>query len=81
MLTYPKYGVIWSATRCASVLATILLVTPFVALALAPLLLLLVPLAFVAIPFVILAFWPGAAESHMENRRLRAWQPVALKAA
>ena len=81
MLPYPKYGVIWSVTRGASVLATILLVTPFVAFALAPVLLLLMPLAFIAIPFMVLAFWPGAAENHMETRRIRAWQPAVLKAA
>jgi hypothetical protein len=79
MLPYPKYGVIWSVTRAAVVLATVLLVTPFVAFALAPVLLLLVPLTFIAIPFMILAFLPGAAENHSESLRIRARRPITLQ--
>ena len=81
MLRYPRYGVIWSITRGGAVFAAVLLSAPFVALALAPVLLLLVPLAFIAIPLLIFAFFPGASINHTETRRSHARRLQTLQQA
>ena len=80
MFHYPKYGVVWSISRAALVATTVLLMLPFIALAVAPVMLLLLPLAFVALPFMIVGFFAGAAGNHMESRRIAAWRPLTVRA-
>jgi hypothetical protein len=79
MARYSKYGLIWSVLRIAVIVVTVVLVGPFVALGLAPMLLVLLPVALLALPFMLFAFFSGAAEARMETRRMRAWHMFAAR--
>ena len=63
-----------SLYRVVTSLATVILVPPFNALAVAPMLLLLLPVTFVAIPFMIPAFFPAAASTTTEFQKVPAWR-------
>ena len=67
--------------RIATVLLTAILLPPFVVLAIAPMLLMLVPVAFVAIPFMIPAFFGAAHSSQAECQRVRAWRGALVPQA
>jgi hypothetical protein len=57
--------------------ASVILLPPFVALAIGPMLLLLLPVALVAIPIMIPAFFGGARSNQVETVRIRSWRPSA----
>ena len=60
--------------RLGAVLLTVILLPPFVALAIVPMLFMLVPVAFVVIPFMIPAFFGAAHSNQVESHRIRAWR-------
>jgi hypothetical protein len=60
------------ALRTGIVLLAAILVPPFVILAIAPMLLIVAPVAFIAIPFMLSAFAPEAREVQVAPRRLVA---------
>lgn len=72
----PNHGVTFGVTRALFTWTAVVLVPPFAALAFAPMLLLLAPLALIALPFMVAAFFTGAADHHMETRRIHAWRPA-----
>jgi uncharacterized membrane protein YoaK (UPF0700 family) len=49
-------------------------------LAALPMLLVLLPLAFAGLPFLVVSFLSGASNNRFETRRIRAWQAVAQPA-
>ena len=67
-----------STVRGAAVLGAAVLVPPFIALAVAPMLLMLLPVAFVAIPFMVPAFFGGAHANRSESIRNRKWPTELL---
>jgi hypothetical protein len=54
---------------------------PLLLLAFAPLLLILTPVAFVALPFMLVSFCGGAGDTHMETRRIDSWRVRAATLA
>ena len=72
-----------SPSRSASVLraiasvAAILLLPPFVVLAVAPMLLMLVPVALIGIPFIVPAMLSGSLAARAEDRQRASWRPAA----
>lgn len=55
--------------RSAAIAATLLLLPPFFVLAVAPMLLFLVPVAILGIPFIIPALCPGSLGALQDQRR------------
>jgi hypothetical protein len=66
--------------RITAVLVSLLLLPPFIALAVAPMLLFLVPVAIVGIPFMIPAFFSGSLSTSLELKRVESWRPRAFAA-
>jgi hypothetical protein len=66
------------AIRVAATLATVLLLPPFLLLAVAPMLLMLVPVAIVAIPFIIPALLSVSLAARSEERVRASWRPKAI---
>jgi hypothetical protein len=64
-----------SAGRVFAAIVGLILLLPFTLLALAPMLLFLVPVAIVGIPFMIPAFVTGLAAIRGESRRTLATRP------
>ena len=64
-----------SFLRLTTSVATAVLVPPFIALAVVPMTLMLIPVAFVAIPFMIPAFFPAAHSTTVETKQLESWRP------
>jgi hypothetical protein len=62
--------------RFAIGIVAVVLIPPFVALAIVPLLLVLTPVAFIAIPFMLSAFAGEARDVVAAPKRLRALRPV-----
>jgi hypothetical protein len=62
--------------RAVMILAAAVALPPFFALAIAPMLLVSFPIAFVVIPFMIPAFFGGAHSSHVESVRIRSLRPA-----
>jgi hypothetical protein len=77
----PNHGITSGIARALFTWTTVVLVPPFVALAVAPMLLVLAPLALIALPFMVAAFFTGAADNHMETRRIDAWRPARARLA
>ena len=65
---------LWGLTRAATGWSGLILMAPFALLTFAPMLLALMPLAFVGLPFIVFACFSGAAKNHFETRRLKAPQ-------
>jgi hypothetical protein len=42
----------------------------------APIVLMPTPVALIALPFLLVAFVPGAADNHLETARVKAWGPA-----
>ena len=61
---------------CVTV-ATILLLPPFVALAVVPMLLFLLPIALIGIPFIVPAMLCGSLAARTEDRQRASWRPPA----
>jgi hypothetical protein len=49
--------------RCVITAASVILLPPFIVLAVAPMVLMLLPVAFIAMPFMLSAFAPAAVTS------------------
>jgi hypothetical protein len=61
--------------RTIATLATVLLLPPFVVLAVAPMLLLLAPVALIGIPFIIPAMLSGSLAARSEDLQRASWRP------
>lgn len=70
----PKQGVVSGIPRAIFTWSAVVLVPPFAALAFAPMLLILSPLALIALPFMAAAFFTGASDNHMQTRRIDAFR-------
>lgn len=71
-------GSLRGISRVAAAVAAVFLLPPFIALAIAPMLIMLVPVAIVGIPFMIPAFFSGTLSASLELRRVESWRPRAL---
>ncbi len=61
--------------RAVVVAVALVLMPPFVALAALPMLMLLLPVALVATPFMIIAFFGGAHANQVESKNIQLWRP------
>lgn len=68
-------GVRFTAVRVVMLLAPV-----FAALAVAPMLLILLPLAFAGLPFLLVTFLGGASQHHFETKRIQAWSAAVQHA-
>jgi hypothetical protein len=66
--------------RFAGIRVVVLLAPAFAALAVAPMLLMLLPLAFAGLPFLLVTFLGGASRHRFETRRIQAWNAAAQHA-
>jgi hypothetical protein len=55
----------------------VLLLPPFIALAIAPMLLLLAPVALIGIPFIVPAMLTGSLAARSEERQRASWRPAS----
>jgi hypothetical protein len=62
--------------RVIATVAAVLLLPPFVALAVAPMLLLLAPVALIGIPFIVPAMLSGSLAARSEDRQRASWKPA-----
>jgi len=62
--------------RVVATLAALVLLPPFVALAIAPMLLLLAPVALLGIPFIVPAMLSGSLAARSEDRQRASWRPA-----
>ena len=65
------------ALRVFATVATVLLLPPFIALAVFPMLLLLLPVALICIPFIVPAMLSGSLAARLEDRQRASWRPPA----
>lgn len=72
-----KRGWLRPISRVAAAMAALTLLPPFIALAVAPMVLFMVPVAIVGIPFMIPAFFSGSLATQQELRRT-SFRPRAL---
>jgi hypothetical protein len=68
---YRSYGVL----RLIATGAAILLLPPFLVLAVAPMLLVLAPIALIGIPFIVPAMLSGSLAARSEDRQRASWKP------
>jgi hypothetical protein len=61
--------------RVITTIAAIVLIPPFVVLAIAPMLLLLLPVALIGIPFIIPAMLSGSLAAREEDIQRASWRP------
>jgi hypothetical protein len=62
--------------RWITTVASLLLLPPFLLLAVAPMLLLLAPVALICIPFVVPAMLSGSIAARSEEKKRASWRPV-----
>ncbi|HKU44850.1 MAG TPA: hypothetical protein VJR89_42115, partial [Polyangiales bacterium] len=67
--------------RVLATIATVLLVPPFIALAVLPMLLVLVPVALICIPFIVPAMLSGSLAARDEDVKRASWRPEPHPAA
>jgi hypothetical protein len=65
----------FSLTSKVVTVCTLAMVAPFVAIACVPLVMFMLPVAFMALPFMVVAFFGETKELKPEPRRLHALQP------
>jgi hypothetical protein len=75
-LNYSQSGIVNRRLRVVATIASLLLLPPFIVLAVAPMLLLLVPVAMVGIPFIIPALFNGTVAAFLEDQRRASWKPL-----
>ena len=63
--------------RVSATIATVLLLPPFIALAVLPMLLLLAPVALICIPFIVPAMLSGSLAARTEDIQRASWRPEA----
>jgi hypothetical protein len=66
----------FSAYRTLAIAAAAILVPPFIALAVVPMVVILIPVAFVVVPFMVPAFFGGAHASGIESKNILLWRPA-----
>jgi hypothetical protein len=64
-----------SVLRVTATIATVLLLPPFIALAVLPMLLLLAPVALICIPFLVPAMLSGTLAARSEDIQRASWRP------
>jgi hypothetical protein len=62
--------------RMTSIWISVLLIPPFFVLAIAPMLLVLIPVAIVAVPFIIPAMFSGSLTALSEERQRASIRPL-----
>jgi hypothetical protein len=63
--------------RVTTTIAAVLLLPPFIALAIIPMLLFLLPVALIGIPFIIPALISGSLAARSEDKLRASWRPPA----
>jgi hypothetical protein len=71
---------VFDILRVTAIWTSVLLLPPFFILAIAPMLLLLIPVAIVAIPFIIPAMFPGSWTAFADDRQRASLRPAARPA-
>ena len=66
--------------RVTATIVTVLLVPPFIALAVLPMLLLLAPVALICIPFIVPAMLSGSLAARSEDIQRASWRPAPQRA-
>jgi hypothetical protein len=66
--------------RVTTTIATVLLLPPFILLAMAPMLLLLAPVALIGVPFIIPALITGSLAARSEDKLRASWRPPVPRA-
>ncbi len=61
--------------RRAGIGASVVLLPPFLVLAVVPMLVLLIPVAMVGIPFIVPALFSGSRAAREEQLRHQSWRP------
>jgi hypothetical protein len=64
-----------SALRWVTTILAVLLLPPFIALAVFPMLLLLAPVALIGVPFIIPALVTGSLAARSEDKLRASWRP------
>lgn len=64
-----------SVLRVSMTIAAVLLLPPFIALAILPMLLLLAPVALIGVPFIIPALLTGSLAARSEDKVRASWRP------
>jgi hypothetical protein len=62
--------------RITATIAAVLLIPPFVLLAVAPMMLVLAPVALIGIPFIVPAMLSGSLAAREEDRQRASWRPA-----
>jgi hypothetical protein len=62
--------------RIVTTIAALLLLPPFLILAVAPMLLFLAPVGLICIPFVLPAMLSGSISARTEEKKRASWRPV-----
>ena len=68
-------GQLHRALRVSMTIAAVLLLPPFIALAILPMLLLLAPVALIGVPFIIPALLTGSLAARSEDKVRASWRP------
>jgi len=63
------------AVRISMTIVAVLLLPPFIALAVLPMLLLLAPVALIGVPFIIPALLTGSLAARSEDKVRASWRP------
>jgi hypothetical protein len=71
----PGSGRLQSVLRISMTIVAVLLLPPFIALAVAPMLLLLAPVALIGVPFIIPALLTGSLAARSEDKVRASWRP------
>jgi hypothetical protein len=71
----PSSGRLRSVLRVTMTIATLLLLPPFILLAIVPMLLLLAPVALIGVPFIIPALISGSLAARSEDKVRASWRP------
>jgi hypothetical protein len=71
----PSTGRLRGVLRVTTTIVALLLLLPFIALAVVPMLLLLAPVALIGVPFIIPALISGSLAAHSEDKLRASWRP------
>jgi hypothetical protein len=63
--------------RVMATVATILLLPPFLLLAVVPMLLFSLPIALIGLPFILPALCTGTLAARTEDQKRASWKPIA----
>lgn len=71
----PGSGRLHRVVRISMTIVAVLLLPPFIALAVLPMLLLLAPVALIGVPFIIPALLTGSLAARSEDKVRASWRP------